>query len=118
MIIACIIISFIVGAFAMFCAIGLMSCRKDKKPRNKVRFFVTRNKNGELNLSLNKPLRNNSLRLWYHYSFYDGKSNKYHWVSTRIVEGEFFNDLGLNPDDFKNLKWEDEPIEVFLNLED
>ena len=92
MIIAC-IISFVVGALIMMCAIGLMSCQKDKKPRNKVRFYVTRNKNGELNLSLNKPLRNNSLRLWYHYSFYEEKGNKQHWVSTRIVEEEFFNDL-------------------------
>lgn len=117
MVIAC-IISFISGAMMMMCAVGMVAMQKDKKPRNKVRFFVTRNKNGELNLSLNKPLRNNSLRLWYHYSFYEEKANKYHWVSTRIVEGEFFNDLGLNPDDFKNLKWEDEPVEVFLNLED
>ena len=31
---------------------------------------------------------------------------------------ENFSIYGLNPDDFKNLKWEDEPIEVFLNLED
>ena len=41
MIIAC-IISFVVGAMVMMCAIGLMSCQKDKKPRNKVRFFIRR----------------------------------------------------------------------------
>lgn len=41
MIIAC-IISFIVGAFAMMCAIGLVSLCKDKEPRNKVRFFIRR----------------------------------------------------------------------------
>lgn len=41
MIIAC-IISFIIGAMVMMCAIGLMSCQKDKKPRNKVRFFIRR----------------------------------------------------------------------------
>ena len=28
------------------------------------------------------------------------------------------NSLGLNKDDYANLKWEDEPVEVFLNLED
>lgn len=41
MIIAC-IISFVVGALIMMCAIGLMSYQKDKKPRNKVRFFIRR----------------------------------------------------------------------------
>ena len=25
---------------------------------------------------------------------------------------------GLNPDDFKDLKWEDEHVEVFINMED
>lgn len=110
-------ISFVIGALFMLAMLSIAAMGKVKEPRNRVRFFVTRNKNGELNLSLNKPLRNNSLRLWYHYSFYEEKGNKYHWVSTRIVEGEFFNDLGLNPDDFKNLKWEDEPVEVYLNLE-
>ena len=25
---------------------------------------------------------------------------------------------GLNPDDFKDLKWEDEHVEVFVNMED
>lgn len=29
-----------------------------------------------------------------------------------------FQKFGLNPDDFNNLKWEDEPVEVFLNLKD
>ena len=36
------IIGFIVGAFAMMCAIGLVSLCKDKEPRNKVRFFIRR----------------------------------------------------------------------------
>ena len=40
MIIAC-IISFNIGAMLMMCAIGLMSYQKDKKPRNKVHFYVT-----------------------------------------------------------------------------
>lgn len=25
---------------------------------------------------------------------------------------------GLNPDDFKDLDWDDEPVEVFINMED
>ena len=41
MIIAC-IISFVVGAILMMCAIGMVAIQKDKKPRNKVRFFIRR----------------------------------------------------------------------------
>lgn len=29
-----------------------------------------------------------------------------------------FRFYGLNEDDYADLKWEDEPVEVFLNLED
>ena len=28
------------------------------------------------------------------------------------------NHLGLNENDYANLKWEDEPLEVFVNMED
>ncbi len=34
------IISFVVGAMLMMCAIGMVTIQKDKKPRNKVRFCV------------------------------------------------------------------------------
>lgn len=29
-----------------------------------------------------------------------------------------FEYFGLNENDYANLKWEDEPIEVFINIED
>ena len=102
----------------MFIAVCVVAMGKVKEPRNKVRFFVARNLQGELSLYLNKPQRNNKLRGWYCYSFYEQKGGKFKWTSTRIVEEEYFKDLGLNPDDFKDLKWEDEPVEVFINLED
>lgn len=41
MIIAC-IISFVVGAMLMMCAIAVVAIQKDKEPRNKVRFFIRR----------------------------------------------------------------------------
>ena len=41
MVTAC-IISFVVGAMLMMCAILLVAYQKDKKPRNKVRFFIRR----------------------------------------------------------------------------
>ena len=102
----------------MFIAVCIVAMGKVKEPRNKVRFFVARNLQGRLSLYLNKPQRNNKLRAWYCYSFYEQKGGKFKWTSTRIVEEEYFKDLGLNPGNFKDLKWEDEPVEVFINLED
>ena len=111
-------ITFIMGAVFMFIAVCIVAMGKVKEPRNKVRFYVARNLRGELSLYLNKPQRNNKARSWYYYSFYEQKGDKFKWTSTRIVEEEYFKDLGLNPDNFKDLKWEDEPVEVFINLED
>ena len=36
------IIGFIVGGMLMMCAIGMVAIQKDKKPRNRVRFFIRR----------------------------------------------------------------------------
>ena len=97
-----------------FCKIRNLST----KPKNKVHFYVARNNDGNLNVFFNKPSRNYDLKKWRQYDFSKHGNGKYKWESTRIVEGNYFNDLGLNLDDFKDLKWENEPIEVFLNLED
>lgn len=115
MITAC-IISFIIGAMIMMCTIGLMSCQKDKKPRNKVHFYMVRDKSGILYLYLNKPFRHKSLGYWYQ-TEYDKDNNVYIWKAARIALGVNIGYLGLNPEDFKDLRWEDEPVEVFLNLE-
>ena len=80
-------------------------------------FYVARDKDGDLNLFLNKPSRSYNLNKWKQYNFYKLGENKHKWIATRIVEDDYFKDLGLNPTDFKGLKWEDEPVEVFLNLE-
>ena len=111
-------IAFVIGALFMLAMLSVAAMGKGKEPRNKVQFFVARNLQGELSLYLNKPQRNNKLRAWYCYSFYEQKGGKFKWASTRIVEEECFKDLGLNPVAFKDLKWEDEPVEVFINLED
>lgn len=104
MIIAC-IISFIAGAMVMMCAIGIVAYQKDKKPRNKVHFYVARDKNGLLWLYMGKPVRGNN-------EFYSDEPYNYVEFSGSI---ELF---GLNENDYANLKWEDEPVEVSLNLED
>ena len=30
----------------------------------------------------------------------------------------YFENFGLNENDYKYLKWEDEPVEVFVNMEE
>ena len=76
-------------------------------PKNKVHFYVARDKNGSIYLYLGKPQRGS-------YSFL----SSYRTCSTLMVNKNRFKNFGLNPDDFNNLKWEDEPVEVFINMED
>ena len=103
MIIAC-IISFIIGTFVMFFIIGL-SHQNDKNPHNNVHFYVARDKDKTLWLFLGKPIRD--------YNCYITK------ICGSVISNSYnFKDFGLNPDDYKDLKWEDEPVEVFINLED
>ena len=71
--------------------------------RNKVRFYVGRDKNGALWLYIGKPFKYNNI-------FY-GKVNIF------LTQNKF-NYLGLNKNDYANLKFEDEPVEVFINMED
>ena len=101
------IIGFIVGAMLMMCAIGMVAIQKDKKPRNKVRFFVAKPSRKYYNyLYLGKPRR----------IFSNGK-----FLFKSADKGRFITDnlaaYGLNPRDFDNMK-EGEIREVFINLED
>ena len=77
--------------------------RELRKSQNKVHFYVARDKNGRLFLYLSKPFRIGD-------EFF---SNDHGNIMLHDLKN-----FGLNPDDFKDLKWEDEPLEVFLNLED
>lgn len=78
---------------------------KNKKPKNKVHFYVARDKNGDLWLYIGKPFRIDN-------RFYSD-SNKKVFCLTYCIEK-----FGLKHEDFDYLKWEDEPVEVFLNMED
>ena len=76
-----------------------------KNSRNKVHFYVARDKDDFLILYLGKPFRcadcfNNNIKMFC------------------LLDSYSFKKFGLNKKDFQNLKWEDEPVEVFLNLED
>lgn len=72
-------------------------------PKNNVHFYVARDKNYNLNLYLGKPKRS--------YYFFLSCTN-----GTHLCDITYFQRFGLNYKDFKDLKWEDEPVEVFLNL--
>lgn len=78
---------------------------KFSKKRNKVHFFVARDIDGGLYLYLGKPLRGIA---------------EFHGVGDKniFVLAHNLKRFGLNTDDFKYLKWEDEPVEVFVNMED
>lgn len=73
--------------------------------KNKVHFYVARDKNKELWLYLGKPIRGIES-----FSF-----NKH---GSAIARSFSLENFGLNKDDYKDLKWEDEPVEVFINMED
>lgn len=93
---------FILAFVIVFC----YECRiRRTEPRNKVHFYVARDKSDYLYLHVGKPFRDgiefsNRLDLFFR------------------LRSKDFETLGLNENDYDNLKWEDEPVEVFLNLED
>lgn len=79
---------------------------KFSKKRNRVHFYVARDMDGRIYLYLGKPERRKSCFITY-------------GVNSNFMADEYnFKNVGLNSDDFKDLKWEDEPLEVFLNIED
>lgn len=78
---------------------------KFSKKINRVHFYVARDKNGELWLYLGKPIRGVDVF---------ESSLKY----CICLAGTYFYRFGLNKNDYKDLKWEDGPVEVFLNMED
>ena len=98
-------ISFILGAVFMLAILCIVAISKDKEPRNKVHFYVARDKDGSLWLYMGKPFRG---------------INRFHPYQNGciITSDDDLSNFGLNKDDYANLKWEDKPVEVFLNLED
>lgn len=97
------IIGFIVGAVLMLVALAIAAMGKDDEPRNKVHFYVARDKDGKLWLYIGEPIRADTA-----------------FVSALNIDltHHNFHSLGLNKNDYDSLKWEDEPVEVFLNMED
>ena len=77
------------------------------KPKNNVHFYVARDKYGSLSLYLGKPFRDNVE--------FCGSVNK---GIVTLANSCHFNRFGLNETDYDNLTWEDEPVEVLLNIKD
>ena len=98
-------ISFILGAMFMFVAFCIAAMGKVQEPMNKVHFYVARDKNDNLFLYLKKPIRASN--------YFISRSGGMLLLATKN-----FSECGLNPNDFKDLKWEDEPVEVFINMKD
>ena len=91
-------ITFILGAIIVYIGFYIKP-----KPKNNVHFYVARDKNERLFLYLSKPFRRGD-------EFFSNERGNIMLHDLKC--------FGLNPDDFKDLKWADEPVEVFLNLDD
>lgn len=83
-----------------------MSGKGKKKSINRVHFYVARDKDGSLWLYAGKPFR--------YEDYFCASAEK----KVMVLSWYGFEVFGLNKNDFDNLKWEDEPVEVFINLED
>ena len=87
-------IAFVIGALFMLAMLSIAAMGKVKEPRNKVRFFMERVISDNYVLYIKR------------------KNRKYPIASARL-----FENFGLNPDDFADMK-KGEVREVFINLED
>ena len=95
---------FIVALIIVFCY-ELKIRNLHAQLRNKVHFYVARDKNGNLWLYMGKPFKNDS-------QFYADSGKGVFILPLCIFE--FY----LNENDYANIKWEDEPVEVFVNMEE
>ena len=101
------VMAFILGEIVMFMIFCICHAAKQEEPANKVHFYVAREHDGALRLYMGKPIRCEGI-----------------FVSCREKGGRCLGrdgDLemyGLNENDYKDLKWEDEPVEVFITLND
>ena len=91
---------FILAFIIVFC----YECKiRRTEPMNKVHFYVARDKDGKLWLYIGEPIR---------------ADNGFVSALNIDLTHRNFHIFGLNKNDFDSLKWEDEPVEVFLNMEE
>ena len=101
------IIAFILGTIAMFMTVCIGYTAKHEEPVNRVHFYVARDKDGSLWLYMGKPVRVTQAQEFVSWSH-----------GEVLLSTKYFSKYGLNENDYKDLKWEDEPLEVFVNMED
>lgn len=101
------VIAFILGAISMFMLVCISYAAKQEELNNRVHFYVARDKTGELWLYMGKPIRIDD-----QFSHYPSEGIK------ALACDSSLKIYGLNGNDYANLKWEDEPLEVFVNMED
>ena len=88
-------LAFVIGALFMLAMLSIAAMGKVKEPRNKVHFYVKRERVNRFTLWVGKTI-----------------SSSYFVFADR-----FFKYFNLNPDDFADMK-EGQVREVFINLED
>ena len=96
------------GFIFTFLVVMLYECKIRqllKWQRNKVHFYVARDKNDNLWIYLGKPIRGANM--------FQGNCN-----NSFILTKNNLKSIGLNEKDYADLKWEDEPVEVFITLKD
>ena len=107
----------IIAGIAIVCALTLAFILLDfvtdkvksasSKKINRVKFYVAKDKSGLLNLYIGKPERAYS-RFLAHCGA----------CICHLEKEHDFKKFGLKSDDFKDLTWEDEHVEVFVHMED
>ena len=102
-------IAFVIGAIFMLAILSIAAMGKVEEPRNRVRFFVTKENNysNRVLLWLGKPEWDKNIVSWI------ARSRYVHY----ICNDYYFEYYKLNPADFIDMR-ESEIREVFINLED
>ena len=78
---------------------------KSSKKINRVKFYVARDKDCSLWIYIGKPTRGSRM-------FYQNDRCRILGKLTYLYM------LGLDENDYANLKWKDEPVEVLVNMEE
>lgn len=95
----------IIGVLLMLTMLCIAAMGMVREPKNKVHFYVARDKSGNLWIYLGKPIRGANM-------FQGNCDNSF------ILTKNNLKSIGLNEKDYAELKWEDEPVEVFITLQD
>lgn len=97
------ILAYAIGIIKTLYSIGAFPTRKGTKNKNNVHFYVARDNHACLGLFIGKP------PIW------KGMLESGNYI---LIGGySCFPIVGLDTNDYANLKFGDEPVEVFLNME-